>query len=97
EVLLRSHADLLERLEAVGDEGGAEDGEALHTPLGELGQHVVGIGPHPLLSAEARLEGHGPRALLEPEAPSEAPRGGVALRAVAVAVLVDDGVTAARA
>src|SRR5450432_4454718 len=51
-------ADLLDGLEAIGDERGTEDREALPARLRELGEHEVGVGVDPGRAAEARLEGY---------------------------------------
>ena len=58
-------ADLLERLQAVGDEAGGDDGEALDAALGQLPHRVGGVGLQPFGPAEARLERH-PQPLLAP-------------------------------
>ena len=51
------HAQLFERFQAVGDEAGGDDGEALDPGLGQALHRLVRIGLEPLVLAEARLEG----------------------------------------
>ena len=46
-LVARLHADLLQRLEVVRDERGAQHGQASHAALGQLRQHSVRVGADP--------------------------------------------------
>ena len=85
-LIARADPDLLDRLEAIGDERRAEDREPPDARGRELGQHEVGVGPDPRRTPEPRLErGRGARRV-EAERGDERGGRGEALRAVAVAV-----------
>src|SRR5688500_6762806 len=67
ELLSCRNPDLLERLEAVGDESGAEDIDARCARRGKRDQRRLGIRLQPFRIAEARLERHAPLAFVEPQ------------------------------
>ena len=49
--------DLLQRLQAIGDEARIEDGDALDALMRKALDRLVGVGLQPFLRAEAGLEG----------------------------------------
>ena len=76
-------ADFLERLEAVGDESGAENEKAFFAGLREADEFVVGEWREPRFADKARLEGNGEFFRRDAGAGDEGARGGEDLRAVA--------------
>ncbi len=78
-------ADLLQRLEAIGDEARADHVDALMTLLCELAQGRVGVGLEPARAAEAALERNLVFLLLQSQALGQQACGGQALAVVRIA------------
>eukprot|EP00187_Rhodella_violacea_P012864 CAMPEP_0184713968 /NCGR_PEP_ID=MMETSP0314-20130426/4222_1 /TAXON_ID=38298 /ORGANISM="Rhodella maculata, Strain CCMP 736" /LENGTH=353 /DNA_ID=CAMNT_0027176759 /DNA_START=54 /DNA_END=1111 /DNA_ORIENTATION=- len=89
--------DLLQRLQAIHGEARHDDGQPLHAALPQLLELHVRVRLDPLgpRGGEPRLERDGIRVVGESEIRGDAPRGLVALRAVAVAIRLDDAHLAA--
>src|SRR5690606_41821353 len=71
--------NLLQRLNAVGREGGRDDRDAFLAGLRKLDDMLDRVGPQPLLAAEDRLEGGVDRALGPTHPFAQEPRGLLAL------------------
>ena len=81
-----AQGELLERLQAVGDERGRQHRQPLHAGAGELDHAHVGERLDPGVAAESRLKRHLPTTLGEPEPLRDAAGGREALGAIAEAV-----------
>src|SRR5689334_22264171 len=78
------HADLLERLEAVGRESGTHDAHVLHAAFRQCREHLARIRLEPSRAAEARLERDAPGVAREPEALGQQRRRAFALLAIRI-------------
>ena len=87
EDLAALHRDLLQRLQAVGDEAGIDDRDPLHALAGEPLDRLVGIGLQPFLRPEARLEGRDQPPLAPAEPLAQKPRRLLAMAVIGVALL----------
>ena len=85
-LFLTADSDLLERLQAIGDEGRTEDRQALLALSCKLGDGRVGVGVDPWVAPEAGLEADAPSAVGQLEPRRQGARGGETLCPVAVAV-----------
>ena len=91
-----AESDFLERLEAIGDEGRAQDGQAFDAAFGQFGKHLVGKWLDPPAGAQPGLEADRPATGGQVEFACDRLGIGKALGAVAVAVAIEDAVTAIR-
>src|SRR5438105_15427353 len=71
-MLLRLVADLVDRFQAIRSEARRRDEDALDVILGQVSEHVVGVRPEPLATAEERLVCLRPFAIGESQAILEA-------------------------
>ncbi|MNP20001.1 hypothetical protein D3C76_1125570 [compost metagenome] len=95
ELLAAAHADLFQRLDAIGDERRAHHQQLLHSRLGQLVQPRFGIGLDPLGPPKARLERHRPFAIGNAHFRRERLGRGQALPAIAHCAHLGRGILAA--
>src|SRR6185437_6805799 len=79
---------LLQSLQAVRRKARADDGDGMHTAVGQLAQGRIGGGQEPARATEARLKGERPVRGRKPERGGQALGGLPAVLAVAIAALL---------